>query len=224
MKRRLAPHRLGPGHAPSNRLAWWAAFLITIGLIAVLNAIRADAATLPVHGPSLSLAANLESEEEEEEEEAEFGEEELEEGAFGEAECGGLEDECLEAEELEEEWPPPECLLSETRASVSAFQSSRRVVLTVGFATRAPVRVAIAYWLRGPHGAMRVGAKRRRLAARGSFRETKRLSSRRMARALGARSWTVTIDPLGTPGYCRGIFDLRLGPRRASAHGPVWSS
>jgi hypothetical protein len=216
MRRRLSPYRIAPGHTPSNRFAWWAAFLTTIALIVLLNAVRADAAALPGSaGPSLPVFADLGSEEEEDEEE------EFEEGAEEECDAEG-EDECVEG--AEEESPPRECRLTSTSATVSAYPRGRRVVLTIHYTARVPTRVEISYSLRGSRGGLKMDGDRARFGASGSFRHATTVSPAQMTRVLGAKNFSVEIRPRGAPAYCHSYFDQRLTVRRATAHGPVWSS
>ncbi len=228
MRRKLTVPRPAPGHAPSNRLAWWAAFLTTIALIVLLNVARADAAPLPGGGPPLPLFAGFESEEElaeeeEEEEEAGFGEEEGEEGVgrLGESECDAEEEaECVE--ETEEEGPPRECRLISTSAVVSAYPRAHRVVLTIHYAARASTRVEIPYRLRGTRGGLRMNTGHGRFSGTGSFRQVQTMTPAQMTRVLGAKSFAVEIRPLGAPAYCHPYFDQRLTTRHGTPHGPVW--
>jgi hypothetical protein len=221
MRRKLTVHRPAPGHLPSTRLAWWAAFLVTVALIALLNAVRADAAALPGSAPSLPALAAVESEEEDEEE-GELAEEEAEEEpAFGEVECDPEEEvECVV--EAEEGWPPRECLLRSTEATVSAYPHRARVVLTVRYAAPVPTRVEISYRFRGSRGGLKMNTERRRFAGTGSLRDAQTMSPAQMKRVLAAKTFTVEIRPLGAPSYCHAYFDHRLGVRRATPRGPIW--
>lgn len=225
MRRRSTHHRLAPGHAPSPRLAWWAAFLTTIALIAIVNLARADAATLlagPAPAPGFVSSATEEEEEllEEEEEEAEAGEGE-EELFGGPAECEEQETECIE-EEAEEEWPPRECRLTGTDAAIAAYPHGRKLRLTVRYSARVATQVSVSALLRGPRGVVRMDGERTRFGANGTFRENQFLSSAQLARALTARTATVEIRPLGAPRACHLYFDQRLTVKRSSARGPVW--
>jgi hypothetical protein len=214
MRRRLTVHRLAPGHVPSNRLAWWTAFLTTVALIVLLNVVRADAAVAPAGGPSFPVFADLEPEEEPaEEEEAE--------GPLGEGECEAEEEaECAEAAATE--GPPRECRLAATSATVAAYPHGRRVVLIVRYTARVPTRVEISYRLRDARGGLRIAGDRARFAGTGSFRDARTATPTQMMRVLRARSFSVEIRPLGAPAYCHAYFDHRLSVKRTTPRGPVW--
>lgn len=218
MRRRLTLHRLPAEHGPSHRLAWWAAFLTTVALIVLLNAVRADAAALPGSAPSLPAIAGLQAEEAEEDLVGEEGEEVEEEG-----ECAADEEEAECLEGAEGERPPPECLLTSASATVSVHPHSRRVVLTVHYTAPVATRALISYRLRGAHGGLAMGSEHRQLAGTGAFRDAEAVTPAKMTRVLGAKSFTVEIRPLGAPAYCGGYFSQSLTVRRATAHGPVWS-
>jgi hypothetical protein len=217
MRRRLTVHRLAPGHAPSNRLAWWAAFLTTVALIVLLNVVRADAAAPPV-GPSFPVFADLEPEEEPAEEEEE---EEETEGQLGERECEAGEVAACSGE-AEEDRPPRECRLAATSAMVAAYPHGRRVVLIVRYTARVATRVEISYRLRGTRGGLRMAGDRARFAGTGSLRDARTATPAQMTRVLGAKSFSVEIRPLGAPAYCQAYFDHRLSVKRTTARGAVW--
>jgi hypothetical protein len=206
--RRKPAHRLAAADSHGARFAWWAAFVATIVLIAILNFVRsAEAAALP--GSPVSTPSPLAFESEEEEEGEESATEECEEVAEGELECFTVE---------AEESVPAECRLTSTDASFSVTPRGR-LRLTVNYVAAAPAMVAVDSRLRGTRGSLNLDGDRQRFAGTGAFHETELLSPAQTARALGARSVMVEIQPLGAPRYCHAYFDQRLDTRHSSAHG-----
>jgi hypothetical protein len=202
---------LVPEESHGARFAWWAAFLATVALIALLNFVRsAEAATVaPPPAPAPTLVA-FEAEEETEEEDEEGPTEECEEVAEGELECFTV--------EPGEEAAPAECKLSQTDASVSIAPNGK-IKLTVQFVAATPAMVAVNSHLSGPRGALNLDGERKRFAGSGSFHETQQLGHSQTAKALAARSVMVAIRPLGAPRYCHTYFDQRLSTRHMAAHG-----
>ena len=204
------------------RLAWWAAFLATLALIAALGFARsAQALTLPGSvGPAVLAVAAAEDEGEDES----GTEDEGEEGSEAE-ECEAGEDE--EAEEEceagEDEEVPVECVFSSASASVSASAASDTVRLAIHYTAFSPGSVEIIYWLRGTKGPLSLGRDRVHIGRKGVLRETEKLSAAQMTKALAARSFTVELRPAHAPRYCHGLLDRHLTIRLGSASRRTWS-
>ena len=208
--------------AHAARIAWWASFLATLTLIAILGLARsAQALTLPPAGeilPGSNAAAPAAPEEEEAEEEAEASEE----GEFEVEECES--DDAAEQAECEEEAAgeaPRECLLSSATATVSAGHD--RVRLRLRYTAASPVAVAVDYGLHGAKGSLFLGSEKKRVKTSGVLRLNKQLGEAQMAKVLAARSFTVRLRVPGTPGYCRSFFDRQLDVRHATPSGLSWS-
>lgn len=218
MRRRLAVHRHVPGHAPSNRLAWWAAFLATITLIVLLNAVRADAAPAPGGGPSLPHRALVEPEEAEDAlGEEEDGFEELE-------ECEGDEEEveeCVEEGGAEGDGASSGCALLRAEAKLS-LSPAGAMRLTIRYTAYPPTTVAIEYSSRGPKGSLRFDGERHRLDGAGTLREREHLSRHQTAQAMAAHSFMVELRPLGASLTCQRHLELRLPLKRSSRHSSIW--
>jgi hypothetical protein len=209
--------------AHASRIAWWASFLATLALIAILGLARsAQALTLPPAGqilPGSNAATPAAPEEEEAEEEAEASEEGESEGEECESDDPAEQGEC-EAEAADE--APRECLLSTAAATISAGHD--RVRLRLRYTAASPVAVAVDYGLHGAKGSLFLGSERKRVKASGVLSLSKQLSEGQMAKVLAARSFTVRLRALGAPGYCHSFFDRRLDVRRATPSGLSWSS
>ena len=217
MKRRRGS--ADPEEADLIRLAWWASFLATVALIAILGFARsAQALTLPAGDP-LAAAAFLPAEEEESAEEEEEEEEE-EEGDYDE--CEFVEEEC-EAEEDEEAQAPRECVLASASATVTADPGSDKVRLSIRYTAYAPGSIQFAYWLRGGRGPLSLGNDRGRLGTRGVIRDTDTLSSAQMSRALAARNFTIRLRPAHAPRSCDHLLDRHLTVRKNASGRLTWS-
>lgn len=199
-----------PDESHGARVAWWAAFLTTVALIALLNFVRSAEAATVAAAPAPTLVAFEAEEDSETEEEGEEGPtEECEEVAEGELECFTV--------EPGEEAAPAECKLTHTDATVSIAPNGK-VKLTIHFVAATPATVAVNSHLSGPRGALNLDGERKRFAGSGSFHETQQLGHSQTAKALAARSVMVVIRPLGAPRYCHTYFDQRLSTRH-TAHG-----
>lgn len=214
MRRRPA-HRLVPEESHASRIAWWAAFVATVVLIALLNFVRsAEASTgagAPRPAPVLLTAEPEEEAEEGESEGEEEAAEECEEVAEGEIECVSVEP---------GESAPLACKLTRARAS-AVITPHGKLRLTIHYAAATPVTVAVDSVLRGTRGSLAVDGERRRFAGSGSFHETELLGPGQLTKAMAARTLMVAVRPLGAPRYCHTYFDQRLSAKRAGAHGPV---
>jgi hypothetical protein len=206
--------------AHAARIAWWASFLATVVLIAILGLARsAQALTLPAGAEAGPLtAAATAPPVEEDEEEAEAGEDEELEGEECEAEDESEVEECEEEGAAE---APQECLLSSADATVST--SSDKVRLRLRVTTILPTAVAVDYGLHGAKGSLYLGGEKKRVVAKGVLLLTKRLSDAQMTKVLAAKNFTVRFRVPAAPAYCRAFFDRRLDVRRATPSGLSWS-
>lgn len=206
--------------AHAARIAWWASFLVTVALIAILGLARsAQALTLPAGaavGPLTAAAAAPPIAEDEEE--AEASEDEEFESEECEAEDRAVEAECEEEGEAE---APQECLLSSADATVSA--NSDKVRLLLRYTTTSPTALAVDYGLHGAKGSLFLGGEKKRVATKGVLHLTKRLSDAQMTKVLAAKNFTVRFRVAAAPAYCRAFFDRQLDVRRATPSGLSWS-
>lgn len=200
------------------RSAWWASFLVTLALIALLGMVKsAQALTpFPANGTGATTGLVAVADEEEEEGEAEASEDE-------ELEA----EECVEneEEECEEEGTsaaPAECLLSSADATIFAASNRDRVRLQVRYTSTAPTPVALAYGLHGSKGSLFLGDEKKRFARRGVLRLEKNLTEAQMARVMAAKSFTVRLRVLDAPAYCQSFFERQLDVRRATPTGLSW--
>jgi hypothetical protein len=204
--------------AHAARIAWWAAFLATVALIAILGLARsAQALTLPAGSAAAAIAGTTPPAEWEDEEEAEASEGEEAEWEECEAEDEAEAEEC-EGEEAE---APQECLLSSADATVSA--SKDRVRLRLRVTTTLPTAVAVDYGLHGAKGSLYLGGERKRVAATGVLRLTRHLSDAQMTKVAAARNFIVRFRVPAAPAYCHAFFDRQLDVRRATPSGLSWS-
>jgi hypothetical protein len=206
--------------AATIRIAWWASFLATLALIALLGIARsAQALTLPSPGATGTVAAIVPAaaEEEEEEEEAEASEDEELEAE----ECVENEEEECEAVE-DDSAAPAECLLNSAEATIFAASGRDRVRLQVRYTSSTPTPVAIAYGLHGSKGSLYLGDEKRRFGKKGVLRLNRGLTEAQMAKVMAAKDFTVRIRILEAPGYCQTYFDRNLTVRRATPSGLSW--
>ena len=210
---RRKPGTLVDHDAHVARLAWWAAFLATLALIAVLGIARsAQAATFPAQ----SLAVSSPPAFDEDDEEAEASEDEDFEW-----------DECGEGEECEDEdgdgaMAPSECLLLKADATVTAAGNQDLVRLQLRYVTAAPTTVTVAYGLHGSKGSLYLGNEKKRFGKHGVLRLSKDLTEAQMAKVMAAKDFTVRMQVADAPGYCAPFFDRHLDLRRATPSGLAW--
>lgn len=200
-------------------LAWAAAFLATLVLVALLGLAKsAQALTVPApsgFGPGNALAPPLAEEDEDEDEaEAETSDDEELESEDCEAD---EEEECDESGDA-----PAECELSNAEATVSASPNRDRISLKVRYATAAPTTVSLDYGLHGARGPLHLGAVKKKLGKKGVLRLNRRLTDAQMSKVLAAKGFTVRIRVPGAPDYCQAFFDHQLDVRRATPSGPTW--
>jgi hypothetical protein len=202
------------------RLAWWASFIATVALIAVLGLARsAQALLLPTTGPLATSSALVPGDEEEweDEEEGEYAECEFAEGEGEEEECEA------EAEEDDGAEAPRECVLSSASATVTAATNSDKVSLAVRYTAYSPGSIQVSYRLRGGKGALSLGNDQIHLATHGVIRDTDTLSSAQMSRALAARSFTIELRPAHAPHSCNHLLDRHLTVRKNTSGRLTWS-
>src|SRR5437868_2635853 len=191
---------------------------LPLSLLLVLLALFAYAAPAPA--PALILPDVLGSSAEaadEEADEAEGGEDEPE-SDDGSEECEVEDSEdvalCAEiAEEEAEEADAGRCILEDDTARLAARPGSHTVELVIRYEAAAPASVAIDARLRGSHGGLHLGAEQTRFRRAGVYRDNFVLGEKQMERALGAREFTIALQAVNTPRYCR--FNLEGAPRRA---------
>jgi hypothetical protein len=208
--------------AHAIRIAWWASFLATVALVAILSFARsAQAATLPAGGFLGPLAAAVPSSDDEDLE----GDEEAEEAEAsedGEVEAEGCEGDEVECEEEEDAAAAPqECLLTTAAATVSVSHDKLR--LLVRYTTSTAAAVAVDYGLHGGKGSLYLGGAKKRFGPEGVLRLTRQLSEAQLAKVMAARDFTVRLRVAGAPDYCRPLFDHQLDVRRATPGGLAWS-
>jgi hypothetical protein len=212
MRRKLVTPK--PAAVPATRLAWWAAFLTTLVLIAGLSAVRStEAAVLPPVGP-VNVPGLIEADDEEdgEDEEVEVEGCEAAEEDEGEEEC--------EAESSSS--VPPECFLSSADAAVSADVDHDRIRLAVRYEASTPATVAVDYSLRGAKGALNLKGDQQHFGRSGVFRLTQALTEAEAKRVAAAKTFTVTVRPINAPHACSDFLDQHLAVRRAIPDGSIW--
>jgi hypothetical protein len=199
------------------RVAWWASFLATVVLLALLGvAGSAQALTPPTAAGPTAAGVSLPADESAAEEEGEEGEVE---GEECEAEEG--EEECeAEAEAAE---APRECVLSSAVATVSASTVSDKVRLTIHYTAFAPGSVQVVAWSRGTKGPLSLNRESDHLSGKGVLRETENLTDAQMDKAAAARSFTVQLRPAHAPRYCHSLLDRHLTVRHSAPGHLTWS-
>ncbi len=121
--------------------------------------------------------------------------------------CAEIAKEERESEEAEK------CVLEDATATLAALPGNKTVQLVIHYKALAPGSMAIDARLRGPHGGLHLGAEHAHFRRAGVFRDNFVLGKKQMQRALAAREFTVTLQAVNTPRYCR--FNLEGAPRRA---------
>lgn len=180
--------------------------LLLLFLVALLTAVGpAQALTLSVPSPALSVKA--EEAEEEESEEGEEGPEEAE-------ECEADPEDCEEAEAAEEKAAAEECVIEDATAKVAANPGNDTVRLTIHYRDFAPVAVAINSKLHGSKGSLHLGASHTRFHRAGIFHDSFGLSKKEMAKAMAAREFAIDLHAVNTPGYCRTQLTVHRGGTR----------
>lgn len=215
---RRKPSALATHDAPAARIAWWASFLATLALIAILGLAKsAQALTVPSSGghAALLVLAPAPDEEFEDEEEAEASEdEELE-----VEECEWDEEECEDEAGPE---APQECLLSSAQATIFAAANRDKVRLQVRYTTISPTAVAVDYGLHGSKGSLYLGGDKSKFASHGVLRLTKSLTETQMAKVMAAKGFTVRLRVPAAPHFCQTLFDRQLDVRQVTPTGLTW--
>jgi hypothetical protein len=203
-------------HSHAVRVAWWASFLATIALVALLSFVRsAQAADLPVLAEPLSgQASPLEAAAEESDAN---GEEEVE-GEGCEAEDEG---EC--EEEARSGQASEACLVKSASARVTVLEARDEVRLALRYTASSPALVSVEYGLRGGRGTLKMAGARSRFSRDGVFRDTETLGRPAMAKVNAATEFEVRLHAVNTPRSCHRLLDRDLTARHASSSGPVWT-
>lgn len=201
------------------RFAWLVSFFATLSLVAILALAKSaqalpilDAVNLPV-AAAASPPAEVDSEAEEEEDEFE-----IEECEFDDEEC--------EAEAEDEEGgslAPDECLLTSADATVFASGSQDKLRLVVRYTAVEPTPVVLNWGLHGSKGSLYLGQSKEQSARSGVFRLTETLSEPQMAKAAGAKDFTIQLYSAKAPRYCRHYLDQHLTARHAAPSGLTWA-
>jgi hypothetical protein len=221
------PHDLSAEEAHEThqaRLAWWAAFVATVVLVAALGFVRsAGAETLPAPGAAGTAASVFEFEEDEEGEDE--GGEEGDEASDCESQDEAEEEACEEAEEEAEAAAARavECRLDSAEATVAALPGHDQVRLTVRYRTYQPSAVTVELRLRGGKGALDLGVATARFGRSGVLHSRETLSDQQMAQAMAAKEFTVGLHAINSPHYCRGLFERHLTARHPAGTGLLWS-
>jgi hypothetical protein len=213
--------------APTTAVAWWAAFLATLALIALLGLAKsAQALTVSAPtglGPATALGGAAEEEEDEaKDDEAEAGAEASEDDEAEAGDCEVDEEEADEEECDESGGAPAECELSSAEATVFAAPNHDNVRLQVRYSTSAPTAVSLDYGLHGAKGSLYLGATKKKLGRRGVLHLSKSLTEAQMAKVMAAKGFTVRLRVADVPGYCQAFFDQQLDVRRATPSGLTW--
>lgn len=197
----------------SLRLAWAAAFLLTVALLGAASAARsAGAAAVPAATGRLGPPAFAASEECEADEPD--CEEELEACEEDEEEAGECEE---EAEEGAAGAAPSSCLLTRARPRVTVAAAPRRLRLDVAYVLTGPAAVAVSLRSSGARGAVSLPAHQYRLTRSGSLHRSFELSEIETERALAARRFTVRLRVQGVPWSCHRYDFRQLGVRHGGA-------
>ena len=214
MRRRQSAEQ-GEASPLAVKLAWWAGFLATLILVFALAQAK-DAHALTAVAPAAAQVAEEEADELPSEEEWEA---ELEE----ECEVLGEDEEEEFCEEAAEESAPADCILTGTKATVTAVPARSLVRLAVTYTARTAAAVRVELSLRGGRGPLRLGEDRARFGRTGTYRSSERLTERELGKVLAARSFSVDVGAINTPRGCHGLLDRRLSVRRAIGGAVTWS-
>lgn len=118
--------------------------------------------------------------------------------------------------------PPEECLLRSARARVLTYAAHDRLRLVIHYTSFSPAEVLVGYRLAGGRGSLGLGSARARFTTQGLFRATEKLSEAQAAKVRAAKRFTVTLDILGAPRYCRRFETRHLTIRKAAHNQVVW--
>lgn len=189
--------------------------LLVLLLLSLLTAAAsAQALSLPDLPGNPPGAANEESDEAGDESESE----DEEDGCASEDEedvqlCAETAEEERESEEAEE------CVIGDATAKLAPHPGNNTVGLAIRYESFAPATVVVEARLRGAKGRLRLGAEHAHFRRAGVYRDNFLLNEREMERALAAREFTIELQALNTPRYCR--LDLNGAPRRAKRSRPA---
>jgi hypothetical protein len=198
------------------RFAWLVSFFATLSLVAIL-ALAKSAQALPLDPGDLPVvaAATPPAEIDSAGEEEEF---ELEECEFDDEEC---------ETEVEDEGggsiAPDECLLTSAEATVFAAGAQDKLRLVIRYTAVAPTLVTVSWGLHGSKGSLYLGQTKQQFGRSGVFRQTETLNEPQMAKAAGAKDFTIQAYAAQAPRYCRHYLDRHLTVRRAAPSGLTWA-
>ena len=127
---------------------------------------------------------------------------------------------CAEiAAEEREEAEAEEWVLEDATARVSANPANDTVEVTIHYRASTPAPVKIDAKLRGSKGKLHLGASRTHFRRTGTFHNSFGLGERPMEKVLAAREFTIEVQALDTPLYCR----LHLTAHRGGTRKKLWS-
>lgn len=190
--------------------------LLLLSLLLLAAAASAHALTLPTAATGASPFAAPPEEETEADEEGEAEDDEMEDDSD---ECT-IEDEedvqlCAEiAQEEREEAEIERCVIEDATAKVSANSGDDTIRITIRYQAFTPATVAIDVRLSGTKGKLHLGTGRARFHHTGVYRDSFRLGTKQMAKAVGAKEFEVDLRAVGTPAECEMQLPTR-GSRRA---------
>ena len=118
---------------------------------------------------------------------------------------------------------PEECLLSSVEATVFAPRAQDKLRLVVRYTAVEPSLVAVNYGLHGSKGSLYLGQRKQQFGRSGVFRQTETLSEAEMAKATGAKDFTVQLYAVAAPRFCRKYFERHLTARHAAPSGLTWA-
>jgi hypothetical protein len=218
-----------------DRYRWLATLVLAIVAVAALIGARSAAALTPppfdeppVAETMIAAANPVVVEEDDEAEEAEGDDEGEEEAVDCESDDQAAEEACEEALEAKEETEAEaaeaeECRLDSAEATVSAVPGRSEVRLTVRYRTYEPSAVAVDLRLRGTKGALDLGTSTAHFGPSGTLHSTENLSDAQMIQAMAAREFTVAIQAVNTPHFCREEFERHLTSRQGAGPGLHWA-
>jgi hypothetical protein len=131
-------------------------------------------------------------------------------------------EECLEAEAEGGGVPPEECLLRTARARLFVYSSQNRVRLVIRYTAFSPADVQVDYRLSGGRGPLKLETAHQRFAKSGLLRVNEHLSDGAMDKVRAAKRFTVRMNALEAPRYCRRYDTRHLTIRRTVHSQVVW--
>jgi hypothetical protein len=176
--------------------------LLLLSLLLLAAAASAHAQTRP--NPATGASPFAAPVEEETEADEEGDDDEMEDESD---ECT-IEDEedvqlCAEiAQEEREEAEIERCVIEDATAKVSANSGNDTIRVTIRYQAFTPAPVAIDVRLSGTKGKLHLGTDRTRFRRAGVYRDTFRLGTKQMVKAVAAKEFEVGLRAVGTPAEC----------------------